>query len=137
MNQNDFIRYAIEIEEESAEFYRGMLDLDLKSSTRELVAMLEKEEIRHKEVLSKFTPPEGNEIIQIKPDIELSFPTIPEGEKSVSAVLDMAIRRERTTKEIYQGASQQARGSFKELLLGLATFEKQHEEKLMSMKSYY
>lgn len=137
MSQTDFIQYAIEIEKGSAEFYRGMQDLDLQQSTRELVVMLEKEEIKHQEILSNFSPPGGKGIIQIRPDIELSFPGLPEGEKSVTTILDMAIQREKTTKEMYESASNQARGSFQELLLGLATFERQHEEKLMSLKSYY
>ena len=80
---------------------------------------------------------EADGFIQFPPEIELSMPVVDDPDMGITELIDIAIERERRAALIYENAAAVMAGSFKGLLEGLAAFEKEHEEKLKSFKSYY
>ena len=66
--------------------------------------------------------------------MSLSMPPMPEGKVDLAALIELAIVRERTAKEIYEKTAKQVKGKFREIVEALVVFEKEHEEKLKSLK---
>ena len=119
-------------------FYRELKTKVEKEEVKSLLELLEAEELKHAKVLIEFEKSDEAEgFIQFPPDVLLSMPAADDPGMGISELLDIAIERERRAALIYGHAASTVAGSFKGLLEGLAAFEKEHEEKLMSFKSYY
>ena len=97
---------------------------------------LEEEEKEHERILRDCK-------LTVDPNITLQFPaslslSMPEPESETpdfDEMLSVAIEREVRSREIYENAADLVSGNFKELLTGLAHFEREHEEKLRHLKS--
>ena len=133
-----FIKMAANFEKEAAEFYRSMLEnYTVGKSVKELLELFERQEIAHEKILLEMEVPEGGGFLQFPPDMSLSMPPPPEGEVNLDILIDLSIERERIAKEIYEKTAKQVKGKFREMVEALAVFEKEHEEKLKSLKNYY
>jgi rubrerythrin len=138
LSVKEFLELVIRFERDAAQFYRDLREKLEKEEIRELLSILEGEEIRHEMVLREFEQTGDVEgFIQFPPEIELSMPDVSDSDTGVDAILDIAIEREKRACLIYKNAATVSAGSFKSLLEGLAAFEKEHEKKLKSFKSYY
>lgn len=137
MTIGDFIEKAIAFELESADFYGNMLKMELSQSVRDMVSLLETQEISHAKMLREFDVPQTDEMIQFPPELKIAIPKLPEKLDDLSFLIDLAIQRETGTREIYEAAALHTKGYFKEFIMGLANFEREHEENLTSLKNYY
>lgn len=138
LSVKEFLELVIQFERDAAQFYRNLREKLEREEVRELLKILEGEELRHAAVLRDFEQAGDVEgFIQFPPEMELSMPDVPEPDTGVDELIDIAIERERRAFHIYKNAATVTAGSFKALLEGLAAFEKEHEEKLKSFKSYY
>ena len=132
----EFINIAIQFEIDSAEFYRGTREQVTDENAREVLILLEKEEIGHQKTLIKFDiGEEKHGILQFPPSLSLSMPEIESETPEMDAILEIGLARERKAVEIYENAASMVSGKFRDLLVGLANFEKQHVEKLRSLKA--
>jgi len=138
LSVKEFLELVIRFERDAAQFYRDLREKLEREEVRQLIAILEDEEIRHEKVLRDFMQTGDVEgFIQFPPEIELSMPDVPDSDTGVDELIDIAIERERRAFLMYENAATVTAGSFKGLLEGLAAFEKEHEIKLKSFKSYY
>jgi len=138
LSVKEFLELVIQFESDAAQFYRELREKLEREEVRELLTILEGEEVRHETVLRDFKQAGDVEgFIQFPPETELSMPAVPDPDTGVDELIDIAIERERRAFLIYKNAATVTAGSFKGLLEGLAAFEKEHEEKLKSFKSYY
>lgn len=138
LSVKEFLELVIQFERDAAQFYRDLREKLEREEVKELLEILEGEEIRHETVLRDFKQEGDVEgFIQFPPEIDLSMPAVPDPDTTVDELIDIAIERERRAYLIYINAATVTAGSFKGLLEGLAAFEKEHEEKLKSFKSYY
>lgn len=113
----DFIKKAALFEREAAEFYRNMLEqFSVEKPVRELLELLEKQEIAHEKVLLGMELPKDGGLLQFPPDMSLSMPPMPEGKVDLAALIELAIVRERTAKEIYEKTAKQVKGKFREIV---------------------
>lgn len=135
----EFIHIAIQFEIDSAEFYRGMQEQVSNKNAREVLILLEKEERKHQQILREFPIKEEDKdaILQFPPSLSLSMPDVPSEISEVDEIIAVGVERERKSVEIYQKAADMVSGKFKELLTGLANFEKQHEEKLLGLQALF
>jgi len=134
----EFLELVISFEMAAAQFYRELRAKHENEQVKALLKLLEIEELKHAKVLKEFEKTgEIDGFIQFPPEIELSMPAVDDTDMGISELIDIAIERERRAALIYENAASVMAGSFKELLEGLAAFEKEHEEKLKSFKSYY
>ena len=76
-------------------------------------------------------------IAQFPPDIELSMPAVNTNNPDMEELINIALKREARSVSIYQHSSDMVSGELKELLQGLATFEREHVERVKSLKNYY
>lgn len=134
MTSRDFLEMAIAFEHDSALLYRSMQQ-DMEGSFRQLLELLEKQELNHERTLRAFSAPEPDAIIQFPPDLAKAMPPRPEGTMTLRALIDYAIERERRSRDTYHAAAHSVTGAFRELVQGLARFEEEHEDKLKSMRS--
>lgn len=135
LNVKEFIQMAIEFEKNSASFYHQILGYAQDAISEELISLLEAQEMEHVRILTDYLQKEDNPgMIQFPPSIQLSMPGLVSWEITVQKVMEVAMERERLSKEIYLEAAKQVKGRFKEVIEGLAAFEHEHEEKLKSLK---
>lgn len=138
LDVKEFLQLVIGFERSAALFYRELRAKAERKEVKSLLELLEAEELKHAKVLLEFEKSEEAEgFIQFPPEMSLSMPAADDPDMGISELLDIAIEREKRAALIYGHAASTVAGSFKELLEGLAAFEKEHEEKLMSFKSYY
>jgi rubrerythrin len=138
LDVNEFLKLVIGFERAAALFYRELREKHEKTGVKSLLEMLEAEELKHAKVLMEFEKTgEAEGYIQFPPEILLSMPPADDPDLGIDELMDIAIERERRAALIYENAASMMSGSFKELLEGLAAFEKEHEEKLQSFRSYY
>ena len=134
----EFILAAAEFEQQSADFYRHILDtMETGSSAKELLLLLEGQELTHKKTLLDLDIRQTREILQFPPELSLSMPNPEYASMSLDVLLGIAIDRERKSKEIYAHTAGQVTGSFRDIIMGLSVFEQEHEEKLISLREYY
>ena len=134
----EFLQLVIGFERSAALFYRELRAKAERKEVRSLLELLEAEELKHAKVLMEFERSDDAEgFIQFPPEMSLSMPSADDPDMGITELLDIAIERERRAALIYGHAASMVVGSFKQLLEGLAAFEKEHEEKLISFKSYY
>jgi rubrerythrin len=129
---------AIGFEVESAELYESLAPEAPAGPVRELVALLGRQEREHERILKEFQPPAGGKgLLQFAPELSLSMPRRP-AEVDLEATLGWALARERATAAIYGAAAAAAgAGPVRGLLEGLARFEQEHVERLVSLQRYY
>ncbi|MCK5157092.1 MAG: hypothetical protein KAQ69_11745, partial [Spirochaetales bacterium] len=77
------------------------------------------------------------EILQFPPELSLSMPETEQASMSLDELLEIAIERERKSKEIYAHTAGQVTGNFRDIIMGLSVFEQEHEDKLISLREYY
>jgi rubrerythrin len=134
----EFIFAAAEFEQQSAEFYRNILNTkETEGIVKELLVLLEKQELAHKKTLQDMDISQTREIIQFPPKLSLSMPAPKYASLSLAVLLDIAIERERISKEIYAHTAGQVTGNFRNIIIGLSVFEQEHEDKLISLREYY
>lgn len=135
---DEFIQLAILFETESAEFYHDLGQKVESDEVTDLLAMLEDQEHEHERILRDYTvETDPSSMLQFPPSLSLSLPVPDSDNPAFEEMLSIAIEREIRSREIYEKAADLVSGDFKKLLTGLAVFERQHEEKLRSLKSYY
>lgn len=134
LTMREFIDLAIEFEESSAELYRRMQAEAKDDTVKELLKKLEADEVEHKRILASFTEygPEDQRL-QFAPEMEKAMPQVP-ANANYGQLLDSAIDREVKSYELYTWTAGLVKGAFKELLEGLAKFEKVHEVSLKKLK---
>jgi rubrerythrin len=64
------------------------------------------------------------------------MPAIPSKDIGIFELLEIAMQREKKTAEIYENSASLISGDLHKLLGNLATFEHEHEDKLIALKSY-
>ncbi len=134
----EFILAAAEFEQQSADFYRHILDTqETGSSVKELLSLLENQEMTHKKTLLDMDIQQTREILQFPPELSLSMPETEQASMSLDELLEIAIERERKSKEIYAHTAGQVTGNFRDIIMGLSVFEQEHEDKLISLREYY
>ena len=132
----EFITIAVQFEIDSAAFYRAMQPQVTQENAREVLRLLEKEEVKHQEVLRKFdVGKDQHSLLQFPPSLSLSMPKMTTETPGLDEILNVGIAREQKTVEIYEHTAGMVSGQFRELLTGLANFERLHEEKLRSLKA--
>lgn len=133
----ELIEIAIDFEVDSAQFYREIQKRIADEKTLELLKLLEDQELEHERILRKFEiGPGPHAILQFAPSFSFAMPTLPKNDLSIFELLDIAIKREKKTAEIYENSANLVSGDLKKLLNGLATFEYDHEFKLNDLKAY-
>ena len=136
----EFLQLAIRFEADSAEFYRTMKGLvaEEDDTTQELLNLLIREETEHQKRLQKFEV--GNEqtsLLQFPPSLSFSMPALPAESPSLDECIAIGLAREKKSVEVYSNAAAMTTGKFQQLLTGLATFERQHVEKLLSLQRFF
>jgi rubrerythrin len=134
----ELMRIAIDFEEDSIQFYRRMRGKTDDAQVTDVLTMLEKQEVSHKEILQDYElGPGPYAVLQYGPSFSLSMPMVSEEEDlSLASLLDIAVGRETRSAQIYQRSSELVKGKLSELLMQLAGFEREHEEKLISLTTY-
>ena len=132
------MRLAIRFEQASAAYYRDMLSKASQREVKELLMLLEQQELAHERILKEYEiPTDTTYVMQFPPSFNLSMPVPDSDDPSYNEMLEVAIQREKKSCELYKKAAGFVTGDFSKLLEGLATFEKEHEEKLKSLQQYY
>ncbi len=134
---DDFLKLAVEFEEESAEFYRRMLKADLAEPVKALAELLERQEEAHAKLLKEYEIGDNRAFLQFPPDFNLSMPDEYKEGMSVGELIALAINREVHAERMYRSAASSVSGSFKDFIGGLALFEAEHAVKLRSLRDYY
>jgi rubrerythrin len=138
MTLEEFIKFAIQKEIEAAQFYGRLYKQATRAETREVALLLEKEEVKHQKVLREFDiGANKGGFLQFPPSFSLSMPDITSENPGVDEIIEIAIARERKAVEIYGKVADMVSGKFKQLLIGLTNFEKQHVEKLLSLQALF
>lgn len=133
----EFISLAGQFEKDSAEFYKKLQEQDLSDPVRELAVLLERQELSHQKILLEYEAPDETAYIQFAPEFTLMMPVLDKEKPTVREFIELAIAREIKAREIYENAETMAKGDFRDLIHGLAIFEKEHEQKLKSIRDYY
>lgn len=130
---------AVGFEVESAELYEGLVPGAPPGPVRELLELLGRQEREHVRILEEFRPPGGVKgLLQFAPELSLSMPPRPLAATGLEQTLGWALERERATAAIYGAAAGAAgAGPVRGLLEGLARFEQEHVERLVSLQRYY
>jgi rubrerythrin len=138
MTIEKFLKSAIKLEIDAAKFYREMQGKVTNEDVREVLRILEKEEIKHQKILREFhIEAEKNSVLQFPPSFSLSMPNVTSEIPGVTYILEVAIARERKKAEIYEHTSNMVSGVFQDLLINLASFERQHEERLLRLQAVF
>ena len=133
----DFLKLAVEFEEDSALFYRKMLTSNLAEPVKALAELLEKQEEAHAKILREYEIGENRAFLQFPPDFKLSMTDSYKEGMTVSELIVLAIAREDHAQSMYSNAAASVSGSFKDFIGGLALFEAEHAVKLRSLRDYY
>jgi rubrerythrin len=139
INCKELFEMAIEMERNAAAFYRRLQVLATgKPESLELLKMLEKQEVEHEKILKNFDlAPYAKEMLQFPPDFSGSMKlSNPVNELSFEDILKLAEELEEKAANMYEHAASMTSGGLKDLLTGLANFEKNHSEKVKHL-SYY
>lgn len=138
MTIKKFLKNAIKLEIDAARFYREMQGKTTNEDVREVLRIIEKEEIKHQRILREFhIERDKNSILQFSPSFSMSMPKVTSKTPGVDEILEVAIAREQKKAEIYEHTSDMVTGVFKELLTNLAGFERQHEERLLRAQAIF
>lgn len=136
----EFLELAIGFEAASAEFYRAVRALvpEGDETTRELLNLLIREETEHRKRLQQFKAGDAHtQMLQFSPELSLSMPALPDEPPGLDACIAIGLVREQKSVEVYTNAASMTSGAFRELLQGLAAFERQHVEKLRSLQRFF
>lgn len=127
---------AISFEQDSADFYRDLLGKTDRRDAKDLLQVLAEQELEHKRKLEAVAV--AGELdaifIQFPPELSLSMPVLKKSDPTASELLELAIKREILSAEIYEKTSIHAPGPLQALLLGLASFERVHERNLKELQ---
>jgi rubrerythrin len=133
----ELIDLAIEFEIESAEFYRNMQKKAEDENVLEILKLLEKQEMSHEKILREYEiGPPPHAILQFGPSFSLAMPGAPSQGIDIFELLDIALERETKAAKIYGNSAAMVKGDLRKILEGLATFEREHEERVKSLKRY-
>ena len=128
---------AIEFEIESAEFYRKLQAVTDDDNVLEVLKLLEKQEVSHEKILREYEiGPSPHEILQFGPSFTLAMPQAPTQQIGLFELLDIALERETKAESIYTNSASMVKGELAKFLEGLATFEREHVERVKSLKLY-
>lgn len=133
----EFLKLAVEFEEDSAAFYRVMLKKNLAEPVKALAELLEKQEEAHAKLLREYDAGNSRAFIQFPPEFKLSMPDKYDEGMSIADLISLAINREVHAEAMYNNAAASVSGDFKEFIKGLAVFEAEHAERLRSLRDYY
>lgn len=134
---SELMKIAIQIEVDSVNLYHRMQGMTENNEVIGLLQLLEKEEQEHERKLREFDLSEyENDIIQFPPDFSNVLPTEIAEDLSFENLVELAIEREQIAVRVYENCAEMLSDKLKELLSGLARFEKRHEEKLKSLLLY-
>lgn len=134
----ELMQVAIDFEEDSIQFYRRMKGKTDNPRVTDVLNILEEQEVSHKQILQDYElGPGPYAVLQYGPSFSLSMPLVsPDEDLSLDSLLDIAIQRETKSAQIYLRSSELVKGKLAELLIQLAGFEQEHEEKLKDLKTY-
>ena len=135
---NEYLQLAVEFEIDSAAFYRDLQKTVEDENALTLLKLLEQQEIAHERMLRGYEITDDPDyILQFPPSLQLSMPLQTSDNPGFDEMLALAIEREQRAAEIYEKTAALVSGAFRDLLEGLGHFEREHEERLKSLKSYY
>lgn len=134
MTAQEFITMAIELEAESAQLYADMQQ-EVDGSTAQLLQLLERQEIEHKNMLERFDATDVRGVIQFPPELSAAMPDTPEGNVDLVSLIEFAIEREQRAYQAYHAAARSVSGPFRDLVEGLARFELEHEDRLKGLRN--
>ena len=130
----EFIQHAMQFEADSAQFYQDLKERVHDSQAQELLDMLAKEEITHQKILQEAKGRGSRGILQFSPNLSSLMPPVPSEQPGFDECVRLALDREKRSIEIYENAAGMVRGDFREILQGLANFERQHVARVMQLK---
>ena len=134
----DLIQIAVQFEIDSAELYKRVQATAGEDNVLEILRLLERQEREHERILRSYRinqDPAG--ILQFPPDITLSMPAVHNENPGMDELIKIALEREERSAAVYQHAADMASGELKDLLTGLAVFEREHVVRVKSLKNYY
>ena len=133
----ELINIAIDFEIESAEFYRNLQSMTEDDNVLEVLRLLEKQEVSHEKILREYEiGPSPHEILQFGPSFSLAMPKAPTERIELFELLEIALERETKAEKIYSNSANMVKGELSKFLEGLATFEREHVERVRSLKLY-
>lgn len=133
MTGPEFIALAIEFETEAARLYAHMQER-AEGSERQLLQLLERQELAHRRLLEEYDAGDIKGIIQFPPELTAAMPSAPEDTLGLTALIEFAVARERHAYHAYHAASGSVSGPFRDFVEGLARFELEHEERLKGLR---
>ena len=134
----EYLQIVIQFQIESAQFYHDLKGQTDRRDAFELLDILEKQEIKHQQILRDYkVQADPNSILQFPPTLTLAMPVLKSENPTFEELLALAIEREICAAVIYEKAAERVSGGFRDLLTGLAVFEREHEERLKSLQRYY
>ena len=133
----ELINLAIQIEAGAADFYHKLADSADNEQIKDVLILLEKEELNHKKILLELEISDGSQILQFSPEFKFTMPEIEHKNLSLNELLDIAYSREEKAFKIYNNMAAMTSGKMKQILEGLAVFEKNHMEKVKNLKNFY
>ena len=134
----DLIQITIQFEIDSAGLYKRMQATAGEDNVLEILRLLERQEREHERILRSYRiNQDPAEILQFPPDITLSMPAVHNENPGMDELIKIALEREERSAAVYQHAADMASGELKDLLTGLAVFEREHVVRVKSLKNYY
>ena len=133
----EFIELAIQFEADSAAFYQSLQHKVTHPQAQEVLGMLAKEELKHQRSLQEYEVKDSQGFLQFPPSLTALMPPVPAELPGVDECLELGLSRERKSVEIYENAAGMTTGDFREMLRGLANFERQHVEKIGMLKRFF
>ncbi|MBD3308081.1 hypothetical protein GF348_16985 [candidate division KSB3 bacterium] len=130
----EFLELAIQFEVDSAHFYEALQQKVSNPQAQDVLEMLAKEEVQHQQTLQAYEVKDKSGFLQFAPSLTALMPPVPEELPGVDECLTLALAREQKSVEIYENTAGMTTGDFREILLGLANFERQHIEKVTMLK---
>ncbi|MCP4396918.1 MAG: ferritin family protein [bacterium] len=130
----EFIQQAAQFEAESAAFYKDLKERIHDAQARELLDRLAKDELAHQKTLEAYEGREHSGILQFPPNLSSLMPPIPSEQPAFDECVRLALDREKKSIEIYENAAKMVTGDFRDILQGLADFERQHVAAIMKLK---
>jgi len=138
MTVKEYLQVAIRFERESAQFYHRLKARTDKRDVAELLGLLERQEIHHERILREYeVQADPESMLQFPPDLALAMPALKSENPTFDEMLALAILREVRAAEVYEHAATRVSGGFRDLLAGLAVFEREHEKRLKSLQQFY
>ncbi|HCM28893.1 MAG: hypothetical protein A2Z99_02205 [Treponema sp. GWB1_62_6] len=131
----ELIAMAIAFEQDSAEFYAGMVKTGGREEVRDLLGQLRAEELSHAGLLAKITVTQDEARIQFPPSFRLTPFALPGGDPTFDDMLDLAIDREVQSVRLYRNAASLSSGTIARLMEDLSKFEALHEHMLREMRN--